>query len=406
MAVAGVLVTQLNSAAVRTKLLTVGGVDVIKQPGNTTNPYGVPLDSIEVEEAGPGGVSSMRFVINDPAISVIVQDGMDIRFHDITNDVPIFSGWVQSWRYLPAFGQQGRRIEVTAIGGEAVLDWAFVASLTIPAGTDFRAAVQSAVANAEGIRDLRPFANPAITAGPSTQAMPIANLYLGGGDAQGSISSAVVLNGVSLREAIRQIGAVSTYQSWYYGGPAADIYATVDAYKGLRVWRKSSTINDPGDYTTLTIDDTPSGSIRAEGLNHEVDAAGIVRAVYITGGNALGTGLVTDGTGKPGPVASFSDSTILTADALAQAGQNFLAQYAVGSRGSFNLIDHTPTVTVHAGGAVTITDARAGLAAQSFYIMSIRKTFNAVRQTWSISYGGLPPSAMRLTRRLTRAVRA
>jgi hypothetical protein len=392
MAVGAVLAAALTNHAPRSKLLTIGGVDVVFQPGSTGNGYGVPIETVEVIESGPGGVSSMAAVTSDPAIALLLTDGQDVRFHDLVNDVPIFTGWLQGWGYVPDFGQQGRKVAFRAVGPEILLDWALVPpSLTIAAGTDLVTAIQMAVAASVGAGPLRAYALPGSL---STQAGPIQTLNV----STQVVTDTLVLTG-TLREVLRQITSYSTGggHGFTYGG----LNLTVDMTYGLRVWTPFGT-GRPADWSNLSINDAPAGPIVAEGLSHDVDAMGIVRGVYITGGNAAGSGLVTDGSGKLGPIAQLTDSTILTSSARDVAGQAYLNGFATGERGSFALTDFAPDLTVHAGVSVSVGDARIAPASGSYPIAQIKKTFQPVRQTWEISYGGLPPSLTRALRRLTR----
>lgn len=385
MALAPVLSEAITATAVPTwGLFAGGGPNVLKS--GVVGSFGVERGTVEVIEAGPGGVSSMTFDIDDPAIAVTVSDGMDIRFWDITNGIPVFTGWVQSWSYVPDFGNQGRIIRVRCIGAEALLDWAILLSnITVNVGDDPAALAQSLVAASTATGPLRAFSS--VSPGGSSQATPIASNAFFGACQAGLVISA----GVTLRQAL------DTLAGTLLPGSPFPVRVTVDAYYGLRMY-----VNTTLDWTTLTINDAIAGPILSEGLGHEVDASGIVRGVYVVGGNAAGTGFVSDGTGLPGPVAVLSNPNILTAAAMTAAGTTYLLSFALGNRGTFRLEDHAASTTVHAGGVVVITDARVGVAAAQYPIGSIRKTFNAVRQTWEVSYGGMAPSAMRSVRRLTR----
>ena len=97
----GAVLGATNSHVARSYLLTVGGRDVIADPSKR---YGVPLDSIDLVEAGPDSVSSMSFVIEDYGLTVNVADGDEVRFHNIRTRQPMFLGWVQGWNVTPAHG--------------------------------------------------------------------------------------------------------------------------------------------------------------------------------------------------------------------------------------------------------------------------------------------------------------
>jgi hypothetical protein len=61
MALGAVTAAALTDHSARAYGLYVNGLDLIKQP--SVPGYGVPIDSIHVREAGPGGVSSMSFTV-------------------------------------------------------------------------------------------------------------------------------------------------------------------------------------------------------------------------------------------------------------------------------------------------------------------------------------------------------
>lgn len=388
MAVAGVLATQLNTAAVRPKGLYLGGVDVLKDPVAGT--WGVPIESIEVVENGPGAASEMRFSIDDPGIHVEIVDGMEVRYQDIANDVPLFLGWVDHFDEIPDFGDQGRSIVVSATGVEALLDWAITSTtVSVPNGGLLVDAIQAVIAAAAGMTELRAIAG---TTDQSTQAAPIA--YRSPQTYQLTAALGIAA-GTTVREAIRQLIALSAR------GAAAEIPAayvvTIDFWRGLRVY--DPTLANPTDYVDVII---PSGGAVTEGLKHAVETA-TVRGVLVFG--TVVTAIVTDGSGKPGPFVRIDDPTITTVTAAQAAGVAYLAGYATGVRGSYERQDHTPTQGVHPGSQVRITLASVELAAAAFRIASIKKTFlGSGRENWVIAYGLLPPSAVRMIRRLTRNV--
>src|SRR5262245_6336401 len=100
--------------------LLMGNLDVI---GIT------PIDSIRIDEVGPGGVSSIEFTYGDSTGTVLPQTGDVIKMQWNTPDVPIFLGWVDTWSSTPDFGGQGRSVTVQGIGIEAQLDWLIIPEL-------------------------------------------------------------------------------------------------------------------------------------------------------------------------------------------------------------------------------------------------------------------------------------
>lgn len=388
------IATQLTDRSTRFKTLTVGGVDVPVGPVTGSTVF-VDVATLELVEAGPGSVSSLKFTIADAAAAMRVTDGAEVQFYDVERGGSLFVGWVQSWKYTP-WATTGRWIEVQCIGAEALLDWAIVPAMTITAGTDALTAVQAVVAASLTRGPLRAFGSGAA----STQANPVGP----GGAFGATLDLDVTTTDGTLREALRQVLA-SLHYSGGGQGPLTATF-TVDTYFGLRVWPDA---DKPSDWTELTVVDTVAGSIASSELKHETDATGITRAVYITGGNAAGTGLVSAGTGKIGQTAQLSDDTILTTAARDAVGAAYLASFAIGVRGELVIGKHTPVLTVHPGSSVTITDAAASLTVQPFVISQITKRFYATparTEYWQVAYGGLPPSMARLIRRHTRVVRA
>lgn len=384
----------LTDHTARTAALTIAGVDVLRPTGTAGNGAGVPIDSIRLSQAGPGGVSTLDCVYEDPlATGVIPNDGDEVVFWDYVNDVPLFGGWVAAWPITP--DGIGRSTALHCVGYESILDWAaLLADLVIPAGlTDVAIAIQSCVAAAEGTAELRAFSGT-----NSTQATPLSRTGLG------AITSSITIPaGTSLREAARMCATAAATP--VLGNVPANPQITVDFYRGLRAMPDSAAAAWATDFVNLTVTDTPAGALVADNLRHETDASQIVRGIYIKGVNAAGTGFQGDGTGRPGRIAYLEDNTIDTAAKLAAAQVAYLNQFVIAKRGSLELNDWTPTAGVVPGSVLVLTDAQTG-ATGSWRIMQILKTFTDTRQNWRITYGGLAPSVTRLLRRLTRPIRS
>jgi hypothetical protein len=390
--------------------LTVGGLNVLLPPVTGGNQPGVPLDSISVDEQGPGGVSGMSFRYEQPVTSgpPPFSPGDDVQFWDVTNNVPYFGGFVAEFSNRPDFGNQGRSIEVNCVGYESVLDWAVLtADVTYfgrpdvggpPFAVIFIDAVQSVAANALGTGPLRTFGGPGSANFESTQAGPVSWCFYPDFATGGAIflQYPVTINaGTTLREAIRMLAAASG-QGGFISTPDRMIatVATVDFYYGLRI-----TIDAPNkawapEYLTLT-------ETSAENLSHDTDGAQAVRGVFVHGLNAAGTGVMTDGTGRIGRIAYINDQTADTAIKLGQTAGAYLAQFRVDERGTLEIQDAAPTAGVRPGSLLALTDAATG-ATGTYRVMAIRKTFTGARENWTVTYGGLPPSAANLMRRLTR----
>jgi hypothetical protein len=183
-----------------------------------------------------------------------------------------------------------------------------------------------------------------------------------------------------------------------------------DMYGGLRVIYDTSVSIGLGDYATITVTGSTSGTTSA-GLQYRFDATGVPHQVVITGANAAGSGIVTDGTGLPGPIAQLTDTTSDTDLKKRSIGWGYLAELTSVIRGSLRLEAFTPTLSAsgglnqqRAGGWITITDGQIGLTTQKFRIYQIVKRFNASgTEEWDVTFGGRPPSLMRSVRKPTRS---
>ena len=360
----------IADTSARAHVLHMNGddLDVTGQNGAS---YMVPIESIEVEEQGPGGISSMSFSIRDPDRLITPVAMADVEFWDQVADLPIFRGFVQSWSMR---GIVERWIDIQCIGCEVLLDWMIMErDLTFAALSKTAAGIQGCVANATGMGvALRAFSS---STNQGTQARPLGDLGLVVSINEGILANAVTVTaGMSLREAIRQL-TDETIDSGAASKVSGDVVpkVTVDFWLGLRAWN-----DKPTDYDDLTVVDTVGAGIAATILDYDTDAAGVVRGVYVTGGNAAGTGLVTDGSGKPGPIATLDDSTILTTAKRDSVAIAYLSEHGVATRGSLTLERFTASANIRAGSRVVITNTQAGLSATPFVIASITKRFFVV----------------------------
>lgn len=383
------------SAAGPARALYIEGDNVLKGAGGNT--FGVPESSIVVTERGPGGVSSMTFTLRDPGKVHTLAEGDDVLYYDLVNGRPEFLGWIQGWG-VERFGL-GRAFTVRCIGVEAVLDWLIVPSLSLPALTTLRDAIQAAAAVAVGIGvPLRALSSPgfAVYDVQGSQDAPIAR-FVAENLITITLQTQVDITAKTLRETLAAIFASTL--PWF--GTAATEFlgvATVDFYWGLRCYRPEL---GPSDYAALTVADTAAAALAPENLKHNVDSGGRPRQAYVVGGNAAGTGMVPDGTGLAGPTAVITDATILTDDAKRNAARAYLKDKASTIRGSFELNGNTITTNVRAGSILGLTDSETG-ATGSYAIAEIVRTYQGARRSWRISFGGLPLTLSRQVRRLTR----
>ncbi len=402
-----ILATRPASTA-RAYRLTIDGQDFLN-PTVTTG-YGIDKTSIRLTEAGPPNVSSLSFTINDPAVQAAFQEAAVVEFWDITRDRPLFLGFMQGFSIRPT--AIGRVIEVDCIGIEVLLDWMVVPSLTVPAMTEVRAAIQACVANATGIGWTIRAAAGVGTEAASSQALPL------GTPSSGSPTVTeydVVIAGMSLRDAISAC-IVACANPYATGGDVLDAVFWIDFYSGLRFAEVFTTAANslaipPQDLVaTLSIENLMSGTIAAHSLDFATNSAGVPHAVYVTGGNAAGTGLVSDGSGIIGMVAQLSDDTILTTAQRDIVGLSYLSEFGTSLRGSMSLDPISAAMLAITYRPVSrisfLVDAQVFGETTTYNIDSIDKTFADLREGWTIHYGGAEPSAIKQIRRLTRDVRS
>lgn len=401
MVMAHVLATQIQKIAAHPYSLTIAGVDVIKQPGATGNGYGTLLSTIAVTEAAYGQVSSLQATVEDPLGVLNLIEGSEVRMWDHTRDEPVFLGFLQSWSLRPS--GIGRSIDIVCVGIEAILDWMLVPAVTFGALTlSFTAQLQALVASAYSVGvPLRAFA---AVGGNSTIATPIE-------DSGGLIQSDTTIpDGTTLREAIRMVNttwlAVTGLGSLF---PGITIVTTVDFYYGLRnyiAWDTSahSDIKLVPGVMTVSV---AAGRIATD-IQHEIDTGTAYHQVFIKGGNAAGSGLVTDGTGLPGPIGYYSAVDSLTEQNLADTGLGWLASNTATIRGRFTLdgnVQQVSTMMWRPRAVVTLTDPTIGTITAPIGQITKRWTDAAgdLGWVWDITYGrSASPSAAQLLRRFTR----
>lgn len=396
MATAAVLATALTTHAAKARGLFVSGVDVLYEPSAPGSMgYAVPIESVQVHEDGPGGVSSLSFTIEDYALRVELTDGAEVRFEDLVRGVPVFRGWVQHWDETPRPAGVGRDFKVIARGAESLLDWAV---LPVAFDTNLIAIgqphvlVQALVAAAIGTGPLRAFAGGGVAG--SDQPTPISSVVFSAND------EVVVPAGTTLREAIRRVlvSAVSSF--------GARWAVTVDPWFGLRTWIVGV---QPSDYTSpFIVNRANQPNPVAEPLELGYDST-TIRRVLVLGAPGV-SAIVEDGSGIPGGTAVLSDAALTTVDAAVTAGQAYLAQYQANVRGSMSFEDFDLATTgfggLHPGSTATITDDNLGLTGGgTFLVTAVDRTFNpSGRENLVVWLGSPPPEVTRLLRQLTAGV--
>lgn len=382
--------------ATRARSLWVGEVDVLLRPGAAGNDYGVLEETVRLTEGGPGTVSALSFTVEDPKLQLTFAEGQIVRLHNHTHGIPEFLGFIQSWNIKP--DSVNRVIDVIAQGVEAILDWLQIPALSLPSGMLLSDAVQSAYANSVGTSGigLRALSG----GGQSSQAQPIDSQWLNG------LQYAVTLTNVSLRQGLAAIAAAAVPTDPAFAGYFLE--TTIDFYGGLRVWTSLNNIGGPVDYTTVGT----GAPDRHADLQFATDAGGAIHNVLVIGGNAAGSGLVTDGSGLPGKTGQTSDPTCLTAAQRQAVGRTYLQDKSLAFRGSVLLEDPNfeavlvaGSVEVHAGGQIQLDDTQAGLVGNVQRITGIEKRLlPAGKAYWTIRFGGNPPRATDQIRRFTHSV--
>lgn len=405
MPLAAIIATQLTDHSAHPWTLTIGGLDVIRQPGVSGNALGVPLSSIEVTEAGPGGVSSMTFDLEDPlgvwSLPVDFRGRplkQEVILWDNTQDVPLFRGYLSGLDPTPHENGTGRWIGVDCDGIEIELDWNSTTLTYLSA-----AAMQCSDLWTQMI-GATPLSTRIALAGNGTRATPIA------AEVNASCVFDQTITRATLREAIRNL-AVGQYDAYGQQNISADVQnaglsVTVGFYRELRIWRYGP-VNAPDDYDVLTVG--IAGPKRAEDLTYSLEPGDVVRAVGVIGASSTDYGVFYDGSGYTGKTAIINDDTVTSAARARAAASVYMGQNAVGVRGSFRLTSYAPgSANVRAGSLVNITDGAVQLTSSVFTILSIVKRFagGGTLQDWTVNFGGHVPSSMRELRRLTRGTRS
>lgn len=408
MPLAPAIAAALTTAGAHRWTLFLAGEDVTKLPG--TLGFGVSPESIEVVEAGPGRVSSMTFLVDDPQKQINVAELAEVLFVDTAAaaaDGREFFGYVAEATKRSAFGGQGRVWSVRALGAEVWLDWL---RWYDPLGLTLSITLGGATAPADIIRTyFAPLSgHPLRTiiqsgAGNGTLAAPISGTLDNGATGAAVMTPGSFTAGQTWREAIGAIQESAT-EAFPSTTPIV-VYATVDYFLGLRMWRDQigGVLQQPDDYSTLVV--TTAAVPQPAGLSVTVDWAEQMHRVWVTGSAIGSSGLFDDGSGiTRGPVGAISRPNATT-QALARAqALAFLNAREPTQGGSFDLLDWEPSAGVHAGGLVTVTDASVDQSAVTYRITEIRKTWNnSGRQNWEVTFGSPPRRALQRVTDLIRS---
>lgn len=380
MAGAAIIAAALAGGTSPFRMLWVGGLDVWNQPGATKGQaYGVDVDSVTVREAAAGQVSDMTFAIDDPAKTCILPaDGDLVRFHDASYDRPHFLGVVA--RFAVETAGLGRRITVWADGIESILDRSIVVSLTIASGTALHTAYQSVLANAVGI------GWPWNGLGTST-VWPEPDGILTSGNA---IGSDVDVSGLTIRQAFAALEASrSDAQTWP---------VTVSMY-GRIVYPPLGGAN---------LDASDAGGPYASDPVWVRDFTESATDVYIRGGNAAGTGLVSRGpVGGLGRVVVVSEPRSTSTNYLGWYGRVALAEAVVEDGGSYRIDDQWGLWDSVAGkerrarlAKGGLVDAALGASFTNTNVDGITKRYSPTgTESWTVEHSGSATSVLQRLRK-------
>jgi hypothetical protein len=381
--------------------IRINGLEVAAVPSLT---YGVDPASIEIVEAAPGDVSSCHFVIDDTLSAISVAGGEFVVVWDLGFDVPLFAGWIDTYE-ATTFGL-GRSIAIACVGVETVIDWMYVPTFTIPAGTDILPGLQQVAAAALGVGFALNTAGS--NGGTSTIASPIA---CGAGGT--SVDPFVVPAG-TLRQALAAWGNAWLNQNAFFGlTGTAGYVASVDYYGGLRVVQDYTALAPPLRYwqDSAPITVTTAADPRPSGTRYRVGAAAARAAIASNGAGALTP--VSDGSGIPGAFVTVSSTTATTVDRRTSLGASALAAQGPTLSGETTIAMTRALCATKGvgsssarrgvGSALTLTDAAVGASALATIARKITKTFaDSGEETWTIAYGGaLRQSGTALIRKLT-----
>lgn len=382
---AAVVGAALNGGAIRPYGLFVGGLDV--RPN-------VPLNyAITVVEAGPGEVSSIGFTIEDTDGTIpIPAAGSEIRLQDLILDYPIFSGYLNTCQVEP-YPAVGKLMTIDGTGLEALIDWAKLPATDLGGSDISPPTLRFTLAwLAQQNPQVNLIAPEPPSAGPidGDATWPIGILNSPAALKIWATGGPYVTPLGSLRGALVYAGRNSWSGSFLVVGFYADMVVTVDFYRRLRIFRRG---HAPADYTDLTVNDVASGTYVASNLQWIVAPGEVVRSVYVQGAPGVAAWF-NDGTGIFGPQETISDPTATEVSRLTKTATDYLAAQAALVRGTLTLEGYVPTVgTIHPGSSLIITDANLGLAAASYQIFRITKTFRAGgRQDWRIDFGNSRPT--------------
>lgn len=282
--------------------LEINGVDVIGR---------VRMESIRVEEPGPGTNGSLSFTLEDPTGWRWVAKAWDeVRLIEHAADRPVlFGGFVQSVRTRP-WAAVGRTIEVQCVGYGLLLDRRVVVSYNIGFWSDHLYPPLAIVrvlswfgGRVNATTERTPYDRNAYTSDPEvTVANPDDLTWNAAPDEQPDVDSPATLRQVLDTWA----GALTDYAAygspWTEGRESIGAMYWVDGYARLHFHGNlnediagAANSNYDGDAEVNIDEVTGTGKARAADLVLESENTDYTNRAYIVGSNAAGTGFVSTG---------------------------------------------------------------------------------------------------------------
>ena len=342
----------------------------------------VPVETIEVVEAMPGAVSSMRFTMEPDPGSLTRLTSVRLDTGAVANR--LFNGYITNLTYRK-YGAGSQRVEVTCVGVEILLDWLVdhVASTTIAFGTNFPDAIAQ------------------IITAKTTSLSATINVTDRGGDETDGIGTFIrpdlgttpfLTGGVNwapplgtLRQRIEQLHMKSSFNN---AGTRESFgyFLTVDWQLNVRAWENVTSLM-PADWTKLEIDNVPptaGGAFPAEDYRVAYDYGAVPDRVYVVGTGIAG---FVGSTSFPRIENVLDAPEITTATERTMAGESYLDTRNTADRWEFDILDFTPpSTTIHAGGLCDVIDSSG--TTTDHRIAEIRKTFySSGRQNWHVILG-------------------
>lgn len=399
MPLAAPIAASLNAGlTAKGKALWIDGLDVISMGSGVT----VRPSDVSLTWAGPGQVSALTFVLNDPNGVLAPTRMQRVVLMNLVTGQPLFQGWITDVRYQ--LRGLGRKYTIMCSGLEIILDWMVVPARSYAGGATIglHSIIADLFVNATQVPypvnlNLASIATSGTTG--STVAGPIA-----GGFGSFAPNTAFTTPGGSLRRAIEYaVGFVLADLSQDFQTlKTLTTVVTIDRWGGLRVYTSpivttssfgiefnGADATHTGDHAQLVAN--TGGSVGQRPSDPEVGYTGsdVARSVLVK--NATVTTIVSDGSGIPGRGASINDQSSGTAAAQA-AGWAFLLRQQELLTGRLRL-DTVPgagsgTAITDSLSRLTVTDSVLGISAVDTQIAHIRIAFaNSGEETWDIEFG-------------------